>query len=241
MAFLAILFFVFWLVELVPYETAWGDLGSWASAIFTGGGLIFAGISALAARDALRADTRQKALESTQRRAEEENSKAVVRNGLVLRCTWTYSEDPCETFAGKVSYRLSNESPHPFYNCKILIFTAPGDGVKAERAEKLYELSLAQHGNARALDSYFQGITVGTILPSESVSGTLEVLNRDAMPGWESDKYTVPDLYFTDIWGNHWHRPRSSQGWIIGSDVSEEYPQCMCCGIDPREDVGNGN
>lgn len=220
---LAVAFLVLWLLRLVPYETQWGSVGEWASAIFTGGGLLFAGISARAARDALVNDR-------IRRDKEDELRKTTTRNNLVLKCEWeTFYGGRVGMAVGRASYHIKNTSAHPFFNCKIEFTNETENSTHDHYCEDLEVKLSNEFGQSKSFNAWYQAKVVGTLLPGEELRGDINIYNKYALPGWDPDKFALPALYFTDVWGLSWKRDRSTTGWILGQEIPRENPICMCC------------
>lgn len=211
-------------VRLVPYESVWGDVGTWAQALLTGGGLVFAGLS-------VRLAAKQMELSRAREESRRSESKEVARHGLVLRSSWGLKPELLP-HAGQLSYNyeIANMSAFPVSNCKISIH-ALGDGNA-----DLYDLE-----SALDADDFYQAVVVGTLVPGEIVRGRVIVRNPRAAIGlWGNDRVANPDLSFTDAWGTHWLRPRTTHFREVAPDEAQEHPECMCCGLlpDSREYIG---
>ncbi|MGO1227018.1 MULTISPECIES: hypothetical protein [unclassified Brachybacterium] len=202
---------------LVPYAVVWGDVGTWAQAVATVVGLFFAGLSLLVAAWQVRQHR-----DSERLRGEEK--KDVVRRSISLRSEWRERISNGRRERVLVyTYELSNHSSLPVTNVKIVVHQLDDDN------ESRYDLD-----SLTTLDDYFQGVAVGTLAPHESVSGTIEVTNWNAIGMLEPDRVANPEFCFTDPWGLHWRRPGTT--WGKGQAVDEPMggPLCMCCGNLPQ-------
>lgn len=213
------------LARLVPYAPVWGDIATWAQALLTGGGLVFAGLS-------VRLATKQLERSHQQEEVRREETKEAARQGVVLRSSWTWKPE-ASSRAGRLTYNyeIANMSAFAVSNCKISVHT-----MDDENAD-LYDLD-----NAFDSDDFYQAVVVGTLVPGEVVRGRVIVRNPAAaigLPG--NDRVANPDLFFTDTWGVNWLRARTTHFRVSTGDFKRDGPECMCCGAlpDSRTYVGS--
>lgn len=194
------------ITRLIPYSTAWGDIGTWAQAVLTGGGLIFAGLSIRAA--SLREDRRLG------------ETRDVARRGLLLRSRWIERHFPPEESGGLLyQYEVVNSSMVPVTNCKLHLHSYEEDSAS-------YDMDKDQ--------VFYQAVVIGALGPGEIARGEVVITNpRAANTLWRSERVSNPDMTFTDAWGRHWRRPGTSGLRPQQEDLSDAGPHCMCCGELP--------
>lgn len=204
-------------MRLVPYETAWGNIGTWAQALFTAGGLVFAGMTIRFAAAQLREGRK-----ASSRRIEEERQAS--RNGIVLRSEWSEAFNP-KSKSIELFYRYEgrNTSGTPATNCKINVHM-----LTEENAD-----SYPDGGSSS--DDFYQSIAIGTLLPGEYVRGELFVTNSSAVGLLGNDRFANPDFQFTDVWGQSWLRPGTTHFRPTTPEEIYNVEACMCCGTPPSE------
>jgi hypothetical protein len=206
----AVGFFTAWKLEVVPFATVWGDLGTWASAIFTGSGLIFAGLSAKSAASSVRAQTEQKRQQEQARVADETERRTAMAHSIAISSWWARDRD------GRwcVCYRLANKSPYPVSQVTVRVWDILGDDAWAVKA---YEHTYDNPD----YDLAFERV-LGTLLPDDEIGECVRINHPMAGP-----RPIIPvdpaAVYFTDVWGKHWRRTDNS------TEVTDG-PACMCEG-----------
>lgn len=195
------------ITRLIPYESEWGDIGTWAQAVLTGGGLIFAGLSIRAA--SLREDRRLG------------ENRDVARRGLLLRSRWIEQHFPPEENGGLLyQYEVVNSSTVPVTNCKLHLHS--------------WEDNVASYEFGKD-HVFFQSVAIGALGPGEVARGDIVITNPQAANGmWRSERVSNPDMTFTDAWGKHWRRPGTTRLRPHQEDRNDgDEPHCMCCGELP--------
>lgn len=179
-------FATLWAIELVPFATVWGDVGSWVTAVFTLGGLIYAGLGLRHQADQRRREEElriQQAidLQWAQARQVAITSRLVKVPGVqVSTGAWVthVTEDSL-----RVEYELVNTSPYPIDAVVVLspLFEDSREGEECGDEE----------------------IVQGTLFPGERVKGEGHV-TTSKVPF--SGMVDVCRVMFTDSWGTHWLR-----------------------------------
>lgn len=204
-------FFTAWQMELVPYSTVWGDAGTWAAAILTGGGLVFAGVSAKSAADSVWAQTQQRRDQETARIKDETAKRTAMAHSVAVSSWWAkdWNGSWC------ACYRIVNKSPYPINNVAIRMWDILGDD---EWSEKAYEMT-SGHPDYDIL----LGRVVGTMLPDDGLAEAVRVNHPEAGPRPFGLVTDVVSLHFVDVWGDCWVRTDTNT-------VPDETPACMCEG-----------
>lgn len=187
-------FLIFWQAQLVPYETEWGDLGTWAAAVFTGGGLVFAGISARSAAQSVREQTNQRTQVENTRVQEENDLKMAMAHSVAVSSWWAKDTDG----AWRACYRVVNKSPYPINRVTVTVWdVCAGDDPWSKEA---FDLAYA----GRDLDWSLERV-VGTMLPGDELAEAVAV--NHPMAGPRPFIHVDPvSVNFTDVWGKNWMR-----------------------------------
>lgn len=184
---LAVVFATAWGVDLVPYSTVWGDAGSWATAICTLGGLIYAG---LGLRHQVNQRNREEALRQEQAkelRWAHARQVSITSRMIPASDVPNSPGEPEETHNQaplRVKYEVINTSPYPI------------DGVVV--LSPLFEM------DADSGQPHDEEIVQGTLFPGERVDGEGHATAGSDLPF--AHMVDVCRVRFTDSWGTHWIR-----------------------------------
>lgn len=179
----ATVFAMVWLVDLVPYSTVWGDVGTWIAAVSTFGGLMYAGLG-------LRHQVAQRESEETRRQVEEEETRlANARKVAVSSRVQHYEilDHPYSDFTlenvWRVEFTVVNSSPYPVDTVVVRV---------------------PQFGESDGFNGRYEEIVEGTLLPGAQVSSF--GLSTSKTPPVFGEMVDICRVDFTDTWGSHWHR-----------------------------------
>lgn len=206
--FVAGAFFVAWKFNVVPYATEWGDLGTWVSAVFTGGGLIFAGLSAKSAAGSVRAQTEQRKEQERARKRDEEERRTAMAHSVSVSSWWAkdWEDRWC------VCYRVANKSPYPVSQVTVRAWDTLGEDKWSHEA---YE-----HTYKKPEYDVFLERVLGTLLPDDELAESVRIYHPMAGP-----RPIIPvdpvAVLFTDVWGKHWIRTDSTT-------IETDGAACMC-------------
>jgi hypothetical protein len=204
---LAIAFFSAWKLQIVPMATVWGDLGTWVAAVFTGGGLIFAGVSAKSAAQSVRAQT--------QARKDDERDKRTAMAHAVAVSSW-WATDWNGTWC--VCYRIVNKSPYPISQVTVRVWDLFDDGGDQTWTEQALKMTLDHPEYDGIL-----GRVVGTMLPDDELFEAVRVNHPKAGPRPFGLVVDAAAVQFVDVWGKSWSRTDTQTKVADG-------PDCMCQG-----------
>jgi hypothetical protein len=204
---LATAFFIAWKLQLVPMATVWGDLGTWVAAVFTGGGLVFAGVSAKSAAHSVRAQT--------QARKDDEHEKRTAMAHAVAVSSW-WATDWNGTWC--VCYRIVNKSPYPISQVTVRVWDLYDDGGDQTWTEKASKMTLDHPEYDGIL-----GRVVGTMLPDDELFEAVRVNHPMAGPRPFGLVVDAAAVHFVDVWGKSWSRTDTRTKAADG-------PDCMCQG-----------
>lgn len=205
-------FFLAWKLEVVPLATVWGDLGTWVAAFFTGGGLIFAGVSAKSAAASVRAQTQQRIQQEKSRARDEREKRSAMAHSIAVSSWWAKDW----TNAWCLCYRVANNSSYPISQVTVRVW----DIVNGEDAWTDEAFGLTAHHPE--YDAYL-GRVVGTMLPGDELVEAVRVIHPSAGPRPFSLIIDAAEVRFVDVWGSCWARTDTKT-------VSVDGPDCMCQG-----------
>lgn len=208
---LAIVFYVAWRLELVPLSTVWGDLGTWVAAVFTGGGLVFAGLSAKSAADSVRAQTQQRKEQEIARQNDETAKRTAMAHSVAVSSWWAkdWNDEWC------ACYRIVNKSPYPISQVTVRVWDIIEDDDWSEKAYRMTH----DHPEYDVL----LGRVVGTMLPDDELAEAVRIEHPMAGPRPFGLVVDVVTVHFVDVWGDSWARTDTST-------TPDDGPYCMCQG-----------
>lgn len=204
---LAIGFFIAWRLQLVPMATVWGDLGTWVAAVFTGGGLVFAGVSAKSAAQSVRAQT--------QARRDDEQDKRTAEAHAVAVSSW-WAKDWLGMWC--VCYRVVNKSSYPISQVTVRVWGLYDNGGDHAWTDKASRMTLDHPEYDGIL-----GRVVGTMLPDDEIFEAVRVNHPMAGPRPFGLVVDAAAVHFVDVWGKSWSRTDTQTRVADG-------PDCMCQG-----------
>ncbi|MFJ6374150.1 hypothetical protein ACIQH9_00340 [Pseudarthrobacter oxydans] len=205
-------FFLAWRHQIVPLATVWGDLGTWVAAVFTGGGLVFAGVSAKSAAASVRAQTKQQREQEQSRTKDEHDLRRAMAHSIAVSSWWAKDW----TGSWCLCYRVVNKSPYPISQVTVRVW----DLVNGEDDWTNEAFSLT--ANHPEYDGYL-GRVIGTMLPDDEVVEAVRVNHPSAGPRPFGLVVDAADVRFVDVWANSWSRTDTKTVLVDG-------PDCMCQG-----------
>lgn len=211
---LAIGFFIAWKLQLVPLATVWGDLGTWVAAVFTGGGLIFAGVSAKSAAQSVRAQTQQRGEQEQARKDDDRDKRTAMAHAVAVSSWW--ATDWNGTWC--VCYRIVNKSSYPISQVTVRVWDLYDDGGDKTWTDKASKMTLDHPEYDGIL-----GRVVGTMLPDDELFEAVRVNHPMAGPRPFGLVVDAAAVHFVDVWGKSWSRTDTRTKPADG-------PDCMCQG-----------
>ena len=190
---IALFSFTAWQVDLVPYETAWGNVASWVGAIATGAGLAFAGQS-------IRLQTMDQRNQKRQIIDDEDRRRDANARMVGLRAEWVRETVPAKFGRTEDEWRakltIQNGSPYPIRDIEIKLPNLDVD------FPLLSDIVVRKPLSVSGLNATFTSLRIDAILSGERY--VAEIAFRDL--DYEADPYgakidrVLVGLEFTDPW-----------------------------------------
>lgn len=208
--FLAAACFSAWQYNLVPLATEWGDVGTWATAVLTGGGLIFAGLS-------VRAQTEQRRQQDRARKDEVDNERTALAHAVAISSWWAKDEHGQNC----VCFRIANRSSNPVNQVTVRVWDTMDERDEAW-SEKAFDIATGVVPFDIFLDR-----KIGTLLPGDELAEAVRV--DHPMSGQNLRVQDVAVLLFTDVWGTSWRRSDTATEKVDGAT-------CLCPSCNAPDD-----